>query len=133
MQPVISSKTLSKKDRIDLFFKIIRRKNQRFDNPSDTHAHLKKWLNHIEDKYALYDTGRMSIFSLQDFKREKALHLFYKNSNKQQILLHENGAYGIYQNHIDHFCDFDFYKAGSTRIIEIESKNGLSVWEHATD
>ncbi len=119
-----------KSQRITLFFELLKNSDKKFNNPLEVHRHLRDCLNQIENEHR--PRGRMTLFSFIDFRYHEQLKLYYQNSTKQHIFIHQKGGYGIYQiNQNELYVDFDFYAKGNNRIIEVLSESGISLWhEH---
>ena len=93
-----SAPCLTVSERIRLFFDLLRDQPALFQKGSDAHAHIQQCLWEIEDSYTsgLPMTSRMTINSFERFHRCKDSAVRYCLTAKHTVLIHENGAYGIY-------------------------------------
>lgn len=125
--PILLETLQKKSERIKELFITLNKEQKQFTSARDAHRYIKTELGKIEERYLM----TMSIFPLNDFSFEKQLNIYSFKAPKHFIFFNENGAYGIYRLPIP-FFDFleniDFYKEGSTCLVNICAQNGGTLW-----
>ncbi len=117
------------KERVTYFIKLVNDLNKRFACPKKAHTHLSQCLLATEIIHqAKFD--RMIILPFTDFRLDVDHNIYKRTTVNQTILLHVNGAYGIYYNPTDKELDLmDFFKTGSNCMVRVSNNCGKSLWQ----
>lgn len=85
------------KERVTYFIRLLKENHGNFNNRFQAYSHIAKALYVTEVTHHCIK-NRMCILPFTDFFFDCDFRIYYRETINQSILIHHNGAYGIFQN-----------------------------------
>ncbi len=109
--------------RLGLFIEQVKDNDKKFDDPEKVNLYLQGILKKIEEELVSDINSRIRVWSLRFFKYSEIYRIWVFERKNHCVLIHTNGSYGIYKakKPVIQMDSIEFYKEGSTKILEINS------------
>jgi hypothetical protein len=129
MFPTVLHPPVEIKDRVTYFLRLLKENPVHFHNARQAHSHIAKALHMTEVKHRC-TRNKMFILPFDDFYFDHDFSIHFRETINQSILIHHNGAYGIFQNNVRcHTSPLAHYKEGKhAELLHIANSFGKKLW-----
>jgi hypothetical protein len=121
--------------RVERLMQVLANLDQRFNCPKGAHRHIIGCLRIVEEHFVPSKRSTMQMYDFCHFFINDSAGIYYCFQFRgHHVLIHRNGAYGIYRSAVgikqgSNF-DWSFYRENSVCLVQVKNSKDESLWQN---